>query len=154
SIEHAVGAGTQGAERYGKQRDRDLSQGWTPGNWCHPSYTRARTWVPVQPDFVNGLVPERVGRRAGSAPCGWAYEPSVAVAEAAFARSAAQTRSGVAGISWRRTPAAWWMALVTAGATAMIGVSPRPLAPYGPHGNSSSTRMERISGVSSVVGMM
>ena len=45
------------------------------------------------------------------------------------ARSAAQTRSGVAGISRRRTPVAWWMAAVTAGATAMIGVSPRPLAP-------------------------
>jgi len=31
------------------------------------------------------------------------------------------------------------LALPAAGATAMIGVSPRPLAPYGPHGNSSST---------------
>ena len=36
----------------------------------------------------------------------------------------------------------------------MIGVSPRPLAPYGPQGNGCSTRIGWISGVSSGVGMM
>src|SRR6267378_2402125 len=66
---------------------------------------------------------------------------------------AASTFSGVAGISSSHTPVASWIAAMMAGAGPSMGSSPMPLAPNGPREYGFSTRMVRIRGASSAVGM-
>src|SRR5262249_5008346 len=66
---------------------------------------------------------------------------------------AASTRVGVAGTVVTRTPVAWRMALRMAGAVGISTCSPNPLAPNGPSGSGTSTRIVSISGTSPMVGI-
>ena len=74
-------------------------------------------------------------------------------ASTGLSRAAFINRSGVAGIA-RTSKPAWRRALTTAGAGPSIGISPTPLAPYGPCLYGRSRMTVSIGGVSGGVGMM
>ncbi len=102
---------------------------------------RARAALPLSAALLGPGEPEVVAHQVEQALIGAHPQPARVAVEverdverfrhqaSGLAWSAAHNRSGVAGISWRRTPVACAMAAVTAGAIPMIGVSPRPFAP-------------------------
>ena len=71
---------------------------------------------------------------------------------ASFARIAARMRLGVAGNLVISTPVACRIALRIAGAVGISTCSPNPLAPKGPSGSGTSTRMDSIGGTSPRLG--
>src|SRR5207302_4757646 len=62
--------------------------------------------------------------------------------------------SGEIGSSSNATPSASSTALATAAAGPSIGISPTPLAPPGPNGYGTSTRIVSSSGASANVGTL
>ncbi|OIQ69632.1 hypothetical protein GALL_487650 [mine drainage metagenome] len=104
-----------------------------------------------------GIAADLVGARARAAGhhafAGIGAGVVAVIAHRRASRIAARSRCGKAGNCNNRAPLAWRIALRIAGAVGISTCSPNPFAPNGPSGSGTSIRIERISGMSPMVGI-